>query len=76
MDYGVLVPGYILEVLRCPLCHFGQVPGGRGLCCMHPEGAAIKRYPEQPAGFNRGTICKNWKEDYSIKIPARLSNRN
>lgn len=77
MEHSIEISVQISEALHCGLCHFCHDEKDRGLLCAHPEGAAIKRYPEQPAGLNRGIICKNWREDYLIKIPAHLSkNRN
>ncbi len=66
-EYGIYIPTEFNNAFRCDLCHFCQ----DGLC-NHPLGAALKRYPEQPAGFNKGIICKNWQEDYPIKTPAKL----
>lgn len=71
-NYGVEIPVQVSELLKCGLCHFCHDEKDRGLVCVHPEGAAIKRYPEQPTGFNRGIICKNWQEDYPVKLPAHL----
>ncbi len=71
-ELGIPISLVTAHLLHCDICNFGQ---DKGTKCVHPEGAAIKKYQEQPAGFNRGTFCANWCEDYPIKIPLKLKRR-
>lgn len=69
-----IIPFQFSEHFNCALCHFctGTIIPNYGHVCNHPLGAAFKRYPDKEAGFSIGIICKNWQEDYPIKVPASL----
>lgn len=68
----IIIPLHFSDPFKCELCHYctGSVIPSYGHVCNHPLGAALKRYPDKEVGFNIGIICKNWQEDYPIKIPA------